>query len=158
MDQGVSQPHPWRFLRDHLPHVDIVFAAMADDVWSLTDGARTIWLNDTLHQPGRRCSLAHEIVHHVRGHHGCQPPAAERYVRATAAQWLLPKVTEVMDAILAHDGINSDAAEALWVDLPTLEARFDVLHTTPRELAWVKHRWRTHHALDDRDELDPLRV
>lgn len=131
---------------------------MPENTWSLTDGLFTIWLNVSLHQPERRCSLAHEVEHHRRGHDGCQPTAVERNVRAEVAQWLLPNIGEVMDSVLAYDGINLDSAKALWVDLPTLEARFDVQHTHAREIAWAKERWREHHALDHDDELDPLRV
>lgn len=57
-----------------------------------------------------------------------------------AARWLLPKIRPVMDEIVFHGGINDDAAESLWVDLDTLQARFDDRHVSPMELAYARYR------------------
>ena len=85
-------------------------------------------------------TLAHELIHVRRGHRGCQPPAVERAVRHAAARWLLPDIHRVMDEVVFYRGDLELAAEALWVDRATVEARLDPRHTHPAEKAIIRNR------------------
>lgn len=52
------------------------------------DGRRS-WIDEKLTQDERRCVVAHEFFHLLRGHHGCQPPAIEREVCLETAIYLI---------------------------------------------------------------------
>lgn len=122
-------PHPWRALRD-LTHVVVHHADLPPGRWGASAGDR-IWLSSRLSQVERRCTLAHELEHVRRGHVGCQPATVEASVRSAAARWLLPDAHVVADALAwAHD--LEEAADALWVDVPTLAVRLERLHPAER--------------------------
>lgn len=150
-------PHPWRDLRDR-PNIDLIWADLPRGVRAVTDGIARIWLHTGLLQRERRSSLAHELEHHHQGHDGCQPPKVERHVRAMAAQYLLPDIVAVMDEVLYNDGVTDEAADALWVDLETLSARLDPLHTPPQQLHYAHQRWARFHGIDDPVGADPYSV
>ena len=131
-------PHPWRELRA-LAHVVVHY----DDLrpaWGATDGERRIWLDSSLLQVERRCTLAHELEHIRRGHRGCQDEAEERAVEAAAARYLLPDPHAIADALVWARGDVEAAAEELWVDEPTLRARLDPRHLHPAERAIIVAR------------------
>lgn len=128
--------HPWRDLRERVG-VRLVVGALPPGVWGATDGARTIWLHQRLTQAERRSTLAHELVHHDLGHQGCQPGSVEDRVRAIAARRLLPDVHQVADA-LAWAHTTQEAAEDLWVDHDTLQARLE--HLTAGERRVIEER------------------
>lgn len=50
---------------------------------------RRFWVDTKLTADERRCVLAHELHHLLRGHEGCQPPAIERQVCLETAQFLI---------------------------------------------------------------------
>lgn len=131
--------HPWQTLSRH-PHITVHWATLPRGVWGLTDGRRTIWMTRHLLQSQRRATLAHELEHIRRGHSGCQPPTIERQVRHHAARWLLPDLGAVLDEIIFHRGDLEHAAEDLWVDVLTLQARLDPRHTHPAEKAIIRRR------------------
>ncbi|WP_127572722.1 ImmA/IrrE family metallo-endopeptidase [Georgenia faecalis] len=116
--------HPWRILRA-LPHVIVHWTpTLPGDVRGITDG-RAIWLDDTQLQTERRSTLTHELEHITRGHRGCVSGAEERDVREAAARRLIP-MTALLD-VLRWAGHLEEAAEELWVDVDTLEARLEAL-------------------------------
>ena len=131
-----SRWSPWRSLRSRAS-VRVAITGLPCGVWGATDGVRTIWLHDRLTQAERRSTLAHELAHHELGHGGCQPPAEEERARRWAAEQLLPVIEDVAEALAwAHS--RAEAAEALWVDVDTLEARLQ--HMTPGERRVVEER------------------
>lgn len=131
--------HPWRVL-GRLPHIDLIWTDLPGGYRGLTDGHSRIWLHRRLLQRERRSTLAHELIHIRRGHLGCQPPMVERGVRHAAARWLLPDIHHVMDEVIFYRGDLEHAAEALWVDRATVEARLDLRHTHPAEKAIIRAR------------------
>lgn len=132
-DGPVPTPHPWRAIPEG---VDVRRVALPSGFRGVTDG-RTIWLHNRLSQRERRSSLAHELAHHRLGHDSCQPPAVEERVRAEAARWLLPDIVVVGDALAWATSLD-EAADELWVDRRTLQARLDHLH--PSERHYLRRR------------------
>lgn len=134
-----ATPHPWRDLGQH-PHITVHWVNMPGEAWGLTDGRRNILMSRRLLQSQRRVTLAHEMEHIKRGHVGCQPPTVERLVRHHAARYLLPDLRAVLDELIFYRGDWVRAAEDLWVDVPTLQARLDSRHTHPAEKAIIRRR------------------
>lgn len=105
--------------------------------------ARIIVLDKRLTQAERRSTLTHEQVHVERGP---LPGIAvldareEEQVRRISARRLIP-LERLADA-LAWTQNTAEAAEELWVDIPTLEARLRGLH--PAERAHLKARLQHH--------------
>ena len=133
----MGAPHPWRELRA-LTHVVVHFADLHPGTWGATDGTDRIWLDRRLLQVERRCTLAHELEHIRRGHHGCQEPAVERAVAAAAARYLLPDPRAIARALVWARGHVVVAADELWVDEDTLRARLDVRHLHPAERVLIE--------------------
>lgn len=135
----MHQYHPWRELAALTP-VLVSWARLPQGVWGATDGGHRIWLDDRLGQAERRCTLAHELEHVRRGHTGCQPPAVEASVEHHAARRLIPDVHALADALVWARGDLYEAAEELWVDHQTLEARLDRAHLHPAEVTILRRR------------------
>lgn len=131
--------HPWRELRA-LTHVIVTWVHLPHGVWGLTDGGHRVWLDARLGQAERRATLAHELEHIRRGHHGCQPPAVEASVEHHAARRLIPDVHVLADALVWARGHLGEAADELWVDEPTLRARLDPTHLHPAEKEILRRR------------------
>ena len=97
------------------------------------ESTRTLWLDEGLSPPERRCTLVHELVHAERGDVPCGDSALdarqERRVEREAARRLVG-FGELIDVL--RWAVNAaEAAEVLGVDLATLEARLGGL--TERE-------------------------
>ncbi len=122
----MGTPDPWAELARH-PHIDLVWATLPRGVRGLTDGVATIWLDHALTQRERRCTLAHELIHVQRGHHGPQPPTIEARVRDETARWLLPNLTQISHTLTAATSLD-DAAQELWVTQDVLEDRLTNLN------------------------------
>lgn len=58
-------------------------------------------------------------------------------MRAEAARWLLPDIVVVGDALAWATSLD-EAADELWVDRRTLQARLDHLH--PSERHYLRRR------------------
>lgn len=101
----------------------------------LTDG-HTIWLNPNLTPAGRRCTLAHELIHIERGviHHLSDVLAAreEHTVDRIAAHRLI-HIDALVDAIVWAQGDHDRCSIAIDtdVDLATLDVRLRTV--TPDE-------------------------
>jgi hypothetical protein len=124
--------HPWRAFRA-LADWTLEWAPLPEGILGLTDfGAMTVTLAHGMTQTERRCTIAHETEHILRG----PAPAGhlareERVVDHNAARKLLPDVRVIGEALAwAHS--LSEAAEELWVDETTLGARLDGLHPAER--------------------------
>ncbi|WP_188544493.1 ImmA/IrrE family metallo-endopeptidase [Rhodococcoides trifolii] len=121
--------HPWRHLRTEHPDVDVEFHRH-------DSGCLGRWLNGSIeinprsNQRERRCTLTHEIVHLERG----PVPNDVRLARReeTTVDRLTAHRLIALDAlidVLAWNRyrVDDEAAEELWVDLPTLITRVRTL-------------------------------
>jgi len=100
---------------------------------------RRIWLNATLTQAERRCTLTHELVHRERGPLPADEAAAareERLVDEIAARRLITN-TALVDG-LRWTRHPRELAEHLWVDEPTLQTRMATLD--PLEVSQLEHQ------------------
>ncbi len=130
--------HPWQAFRD-LAEWTLVWRPLPLGIWGLTNfKTRTVTIATGLTQAQRRCTIAHETQHVLRGPVP-KPYRAreERVVDRNAARLLLPNVEEIGEA-LAWAQDEYEAAEVLWVDEHILRARLESLH--PSELAYLKRR------------------
>lgn len=130
--------HPWRAFRE-LVDWTLEWAHLPPGVWGVTDfETRTVTLRHGLNQAERRCTIAHETQHILRGP---VPPSGEAREEATvdrnAARLLLPDVRVIGEA-LAWATCLDEAADELWVDPLILAARLHALH--PAEQAYLRRR------------------
>lgn len=130
--------HPWRAFRD-LVDWTLEWAHLPPGVWGVTDfESRTVTLRHGLSQAERRCTIAHETQHILRGPcHSTMEAWEEATVDRHAARLLLPDVRAVGEA-LAWASCLDEAADELWVDTLILEARLRALH--PAERAYLRQR------------------
>lgn len=100
---------------------------------------RVITLDLRLSQAERRCTIAHELEHVERGPMPADPILAAREEEAIdrAVARRLVTIRALGDA-LAWARTRDEAAEELWVDVATLEARLRSLH--PAERAYLNRR------------------
>lgn len=129
--ERMSEYSPWAHAAAH-PHLTITHTDLPAGIAGLTDG-RTIWISRRLTQAGRRCTLAHELVHIERGTTAVDE-REERTVDQIAAARLIP-LPALMD-VARWTGCKVEAAEELWVDRTMLTARLNTL--TPAERAAVE--------------------
>lgn len=113
-----------------IEHIDL-----PTGVAGLTDG-HTIWLNPKLTTAGRRCTLAHELIHIDRG----IPPTGleakeEHKVDRIAAHHITP-TAELVDAILWTQNTTNRTilAQELNLDISMLTTRLTTVTDTERVL------------------------
>lgn len=137
--------HPWRVFR-RLAHVRLRWADLPPGIWGRTDFMHsTVTIARGLTQAERRCTIAHETQHVLRGPVPAHRQAhEEREVDRAAARLLLPDVRAIGEALAWSQLRIAEAADELWVDEPTLRTRLDALH--PAERAYLRRRL---------DEVDP---
>ena len=135
--------HPWRRFRgltDWTLRHDCLPAGMC----GRTDFAtRTITLDSRLLQAERRCTIAHEMEHVARGPVPVDPLLAareEESIDRAVARRLIPLAR--LGEALAWSVSLAEAADELWVDVPTLQARLRSL--CPAELAYLATRLESH--------------
>ncbi len=131
--------HPWRRLRDR-PDWLLEWGMLPPGLMGSTcHRRRVITLDLRLSQAERRCTIAHELEHVERGPMPSDPILAAReeesIERAVARR--LVTIRALGDA-LAWAHTLDEAAEELWVDVATLEARLRSLH--PAEHAYLNRR------------------
>lgn len=119
-----------------MPHLTLEVRRLPDDeMGRWVPQRQTILLDDRLDQAERRCTLVHEIVHHLSGDHDLSNPAytefQERMCRERTAR-LLITLTALADAMLWSDHA-SEIAEQLWVDEATLWDRMETLTTEEQQ-------------------------
>lgn len=132
------QHHPWRAFRD-LVDWTLVWAPLPFGVWGQTDfEARVVTLAPGLSQAERRCTIAHETEHILRGPVPVAYEAREELeVDRNVARLLLPDVRVIGEALAWAHNVH-EAADELWVDQEILRARLKHLH--PSERAYLKSR------------------
>lgn len=115
---------PWRYLREHHPHIRVVEAELpAGYLGCLDHRDHTIWLDSRLLCHEQRSTLAHEIGHleldwFVQGQWA---PAAEWRVDVWAARHLIP-IGPLLQAFKWTSQLD-EMAEELFVDSHTLRTR-----------------------------------
>lgn len=130
--------HPWRAFRE-LTDWTLRWAQLPDGVWGQTCWVtKTVTLTTGMNQAERRCTIAHETQHVLRG----PVPAAfevreEVAVDRNVARLLLPDIHAIGEALAWAPRIE-EAAEELWVDGIILETRLRTLH--PSERAYLRRR------------------
>lgn len=137
--------HPWRFLGEHLPHWRVRFVDRHSGVFPVGRLGLTlhhrheIWLADGMNVADRRCTIAHETGHVLRG------PAPswrtlyeEGLVDRQAARLLLPSVRRIGHALAWTGADYEAAAEELWVDEDMLNVRLSTL--APREATRLREQ------------------
>ena len=130
--------HPWRDFRT-LIEWTLIWADLPDMMGQTCWSTRTITLDRQLTQAERRCTIAHEIEHARRGPVLNEPNLAakeEHAIDASVARRLIG--IEDLGEALAWAHSHAEAAEDLWVDLPTLQARLRYLH--PSERHYLRRR------------------
>lgn len=136
--------HPWRRLRE-LSDWLLGWAHLDDDLRGLTHfDAKVIVLDRRLTQAERRCTLAHELEHVERGPVPVDPLLAAREEEAIdrAVARRLITIRHLGEALAWSRDLH-EAADELWVDVPTLKARLRGLH--PAERAYLRKRLEHHH-------------
>jgi len=122
--------HPWRRLRA-LVELNLLWVDTDAYMGRIDYCTSEIRLAIGMTQAERRCTLAHELVHHERG--PCAPgdeEREERIVDREAARRLID--IRKLGETLAWSRSCDEAADELWVDVPTLVARMKGLHPAER--------------------------
>jgi Zn-dependent peptidase ImmA (M78 family) len=124
-----------------MPHLNLEVTRLPDDEMGRWIPERQmIVLDDRLDQAERRCTLVHEMVHHISGDHTDLTPELsrmqERMCRERTAR-LLITLPSLADAMLWSEHAV-EIAEQLWVDEPTLWDRLE--HLTAEEHRYLRMR------------------
>ena len=134
--------HPWRAFRA-LADWTLKWAHLPDGIWGETCWeSKTVTIAHGLNEAERRCTIAHETQHVLRGpvpeHMGARE---EVHVDRNAARLLMPDI-EVVGETLAWALSLEEAADDLWVDPEMLAVRLRSLH--PAERAYLRERLAEH--------------
>jgi hypothetical protein len=131
--------HPWRRF-SALTEWTLGWAELPPGVMGLTcHRTRTVTLAVGMSQAERRCTIAHETEHILRGPVAAHEVAREELlIDRRVSRLLLPDVRQVGDALVWSDGRVDAAADALWVDDYLLQSRLASL--TDAERAYVGGR------------------
>lgn len=126
--------HPWRAFR-HLVDWTLHWSHdLPEDRQGEVDfEAQTVTIAHGLTQAERRCTIAHETQHILRGPAPAYLEAREeRAVNEAAARLLIP-VEALAEALLwSYD--EHEVAEELWVDVDTVQARLAGLTADEQQL------------------------
>jgi hypothetical protein len=116
--------HPWRRFGE-LTDWSLRWAELPQGVMGLTcHRTRTVTLTLGMSQAERRCTIAHETQHILRGPVAAAAAGAEELViDRTIATLLIPDLREVADALARAGGHLETAADDLWVDDYVLAVR-----------------------------------
>ncbi|WP_009473824.1 hypothetical protein [Rhodococcus sp. JVH1] len=128
--------NPWRQLRNMFPHVTVTTHQALP---ALLQGALSrdwIYIDRNLGQAGRRCTLAHELVHRERGT-VCAPDRYTREEQAVdeiAARRLIT-TDRLVDALLwTGSRAGVEAADEVWCNAHMLGVRVRTLTADERAL------------------------
>lgn len=122
--------HPWRALRAN-PSI-VVDWEPQDGLYGIICGDH-VTISPGLTQAERRCTIAHEMVHHERSVVAGDELATikeERVVDELAARQLIP-LEDLVDKLLWSLD-EHELAEDLWVDIATVRARLAGLTTAEK--------------------------
>ncbi len=134
--------HPWRQLGELLDWSLVWAPLQPGRRGSCHWPTKTLTIAPGLLQAERRSVLAHELEHVARGPAPLWATALEEEAVNAAAARRLIEIRALGEALAwAHD--LHEAAEELWVDVPTLEARLRHLH--PSERHYLRRRLADDH-------------
>jgi hypothetical protein len=95
---------------------------------------KTVTLALGMSQAERRCTIAHETEHILRGPVAAhQAPQEELAIDRRVAGLLIPSLREIVDALVRARGHLESAADDLWVDDYLLQVRLSSLSGSERE-------------------------
>jgi hypothetical protein len=125
--------HPWRRFAE-LTDWSLRWAELPTGVMGFTcHRTRTVTLALGMSQAERRCTIAHETAHIVRG--PVRPHEAiheELAIDREVATLLIPSVHELVVALVRAHGRVDVAADELWVDDYLLQVRLATLSVSER--------------------------
>lgn len=130
--------HPWAAFAT-LIDWKLVFAFLPEGFLGFTDyKTQTVTIDPRLTQAERRCTIAHETEHIVRGPAGLAShfEREELAVHKAAARKLIG-IRDLGEALAWASDLHQ-AADELWVDVDTLTTRLQHLH--PAERAYLIRR------------------
>ncbi len=125
--------HPWRRFAE-LTDWSLRWAELPSGVTGLTcHRTRTVVLALGLSQAERRCTIAHETEHILRGPVEAHAVRREELaIDRRVALLLLPRLRELADAMARTRGDLEATADELWVDDCLLRARLAGLDAAER--------------------------
>ncbi|WP_256987183.1 ImmA/IrrE family metallo-endopeptidase [Rhodococcoides fascians] len=129
--------HPWRFLRDHLPGVEVAFPSNLRELGRCSPNL--IEIDPTSNQAERRSSLTHEMLHLIRGTVHSESPGAqaeELIVEELAARLLITLPSLLRALQWSQD--DRELADELWCDVRMVQTRRATLTQCERE--WLDAR------------------
>jgi hypothetical protein len=138
--RGSHDHHPWRRF-SLLTDWSLRWAELPEGVMGLTcHRSRTVTLALGMSQAERRCTIAHETEHILRG--PVDPSGAlreELVIDRAVARLLMPSAAAVAEALVGARGHLETAADGLWVDDYLLQVRLASL--TPVERERIRRRF-----------------
>lgn len=142
-DRRRHRHHPWRVFGTFTDWKLVWTDDLPDGRWGLTvHKERRVYLADHLDEAERRCTIAHETQHIIRGPYD---PAAhlreELIIDRKVGRLLAPSVRWIGHALAWYQADHEKAAWELWIDDDTLAVRLSSL--TPRERALLDEQLAT---------------
>lgn len=129
----VAHHHPWRRFAG-LAEWRLRWGGLPDGVMGVTCWrTRTVTLAEGMSQAERRCTIAHETEHILRG--PARPGAELREeldIDRRVSRLLIPSVPAVADAMSWARGCVETTADELWVDDYLLAVRLSALNAKER--------------------------
>lgn len=131
---------PWECLAEQHPYLRVEYRGdLPSGEVGQWHGGDVITLGTNLDATGRRCTLAHELIHIERGLRAGGPitrAREERIVETAAARWLLSPPDIVCGLLWSSD---EDELAAFWrVDIAMARTRWSTLWGMER--AWIVER------------------
>ncbi len=125
--------HPWAVFRG-LSDWTLRWRKLPFGTWGETCfDSQTVTLTTGMSQAERRCTIAHETQHILRG--PVEPHEElreELLVDRAVSRLLLPSLERVVDSMAWARGDMEAAADDLWVDPLILDVRLSALHLHER--------------------------
>jgi hypothetical protein len=125
--------HPWRAF-SRFTDWRLRWAQLPDGHYGLTcHRTRTVTIAEGLSQAERRCTIAHETQHIIRGPQLAGTAMREELdIDRTVARLLAPSIIAVGDALAWSHGRLEEAADDLWIDDLMMNVRLSALLPTER--------------------------
>jgi len=133
--------HPWRRFSE-LTDWTLRWAHLPAGTMGLTcHRTRTVTLAEGMDQAERRCTIAHETLHILRGpaaHNAHGHLREELTIDRRVSRLLIPSARDLVDAMSWARADTETAAAELWVDPFILEVRLSSLYAHERQR--LEHR------------------
>lgn len=134
-DPSRHRHHPWRVFGTYSDWKLVWTDDLPDGRWGMTVfREKRVYIANGLDEAERRCTIAHETQHILRGPvRPDQEMREELIVNRRVGRLLAPSARWIGHALAWHQADHEKAAWELWVDDDTLSVRLSSL--TPRERA-----------------------